>query len=279
MMRRGRLLVSLACLLAVGSACSAGSDDPDPTPAPPDVTLSFTQLLPDEGTNKGLLRVVNESADPLPVTEAGLRWSGYGEFLDPQDSTLAPGQTLDLHVLLPPARCEEGDEPIVGVVRTPTAEVAQPLTSSGQEFLHHLWLRGCQADLVHDNVTITYARDWSIGTAHGEPAAVGSLLLERNDGTEPVTVRSFRGSVLYGAELPAPVVARASAPTTLVPLVILPGNRCDEHARGQATAPFTFRITVDVGDTSTKVLVVPPERVQEIATEVLDRACVQRAAG
>ncbi len=174
--------------------------------------MSFTQLLPDEGTNKGLLRVVNESAEPLPVTEAGLRWSGYGEFLDPQDSTLAPGQTLDLHVLLPPAHCDEGDEPIVGVVRTPTAEVAQPLTSSGQEFLHHLWQRGCEADLVQDNVSISYADDWHIGTAHGEPAAFGSLLLERNDGTEPVTVRSFRGSVLYGAELPAPVVARPSAP-------------------------------------------------------------------
>jgi hypothetical protein len=279
-MRRGRLLLPLACLLVVASACSGDADDSGPSSAPPpEVSLSFTQLLPDEGTNKGLLRVVNESADPLPVTEAGLRWSGYGEFLDPQDSTLAPGQTLDLHVLLPPARCDEGDEPIVGVVRTPTDEVAEPLTSSGQEFLHHLWLRGCEADLVHDNVTISYARDWTIGTAHGEPAAYGSLLLERNDGTEPVTVRSFRGSVLYGAELPAPVVADPSAPTTNVPLVILPGNRCDEHARGQATAPFTFRITVDVGDTSTKVLVVPPIRVQELAGEVLDRACLQRAAG
>ncbi len=278
-MRPGRLLLWLACLLAVTSACSGDSEQPGPSPPPPDVTLSFTQLLPDEGTNKGLLRVVNESADPLPVTEAGLRWSGYGEFLDPQDSTLAPGQTLDLHVLLPPARCDQGDEPIVGVVRTPTDEVAQRLTSSSQEFLRHLWLRGCQADLVHDNVSISYARDWSIGTAHGEPAAYGSLLLERNDGDEPVTVRSFSGSVLYGAELPDPVVARPSAPTTLVPLVILAGGRCDVHARGQATAPFTFRITVDVGDTSTKVLVPPPLRVQELATEILDRACVQRAAG
>jgi hypothetical protein len=275
--RRG-LLLPVACLLVAGSACSGGSDDSDGAPAAPQVTLSFTQLLPDEGTNKGLLRVVNESDDPLPVTAAGLRWSGYGEFVDPQDSTLAPGQTLDLHVLLPPARCDEGDEPIAGIVRTPTAEVSQPLTSSGQEFLHHLWLRGCQADLVHDQVSISYADDWTIGTARGEPAALGSLLLERNDGTESVTVRSFRGSVLYAAELPDPVVARPSAPTTLVPLVILPGNRCDEHARGQATAPFTFRITVDVGDTSTKVLVPPPVRVQRLATEVLDRACVQRSA-
>ena len=63
-----------------------------------------------------------------------------------------------------------------------------------------------------------------------------------------------------------------------MPLAILPGNRCDEHARGQATAPFTFRITVTVADTFTRVLVPPPLRVQELATEALDRACIQRAA-
>ena len=97
------------------------------------------------------------------MTGAGLRWSGYGEFVDPQDSTLAPGQTLDLHVLLPAARCDQGEEPIEGVVRTPTTEVSQELTASGQEFLRHLWLRGCQADLVRSQVSISYADDWHLG--------------------------------------------------------------------------------------------------------------------
>ena len=54
------------------------------------------------------------------MTGAGLSWSGYGEFVDPQDSTLAPGQTLDLHVLLPPAHCDQGAEPIDG--RRPHAD-------------------------------------------------------------------------------------------------------------------------------------------------------------
>ncbi len=277
MTRTGRLLAALVGLLAVSSGCS-GSDDPAPSSPPPEVTLSFTQLLPDEGTRKALLRVVNESDEPLPVTGAGLSWSGYGEFVDPQDSTLAPGQTLDLHVLLPPAQCDQGEEPIDGVVRTPTTEVSQELTASGQEFLRHLWLRGCQADLVRSQVSISYADDWHLGVAEGEPAALGSLLLERNEGQEALTVRSARGSVLYDAELDAPVVARPSVESTLVPLAILPGNRCDEHARGQATAPFTFRITVTVADTFTRVLVPPPVRVQALATEALDRACIQRAA-
>lgn len=280
MIGTARLLL-IACVLALGGACSHAADEPGPEPAAaePAVTLSFTQLLPDEGTRKGLLRVVNDADEPLPVTAAGLRWSGYGEFVDPQDSTLAPGQTLDLHVLLPPAQCDEGDEPVVGVVRTPTAEVAQPLTSSGQEFLRHLWLRGCQADLVHDQVSISYADDWGLGTSGGEPAAIGSLLLRRNADAEDVTVLSGRGSVLYDLEVPDPVVARQAEPRTLVPTAILPGNRCDEHARGQATAPFTFRITVSVADTTTPVLVIPPPRVQALAAEALDLACEQRATG
>jgi hypothetical protein len=240
------------------------------------VELAFTQLLVNEGTRKGLLRVENQSGDDLPVTGAGLRWSGYGDFVDEQDATLAPGQTIDLQVLLPRARCRQGDEPIVGIVRTPTTEVAQPLTANGQRFLRHLWRRGCEADLVHRQVAISYADDWHIGRVNGYPAALGSLLLTRGEDDLPVTVQSFRGSVLYDAHLPAPVTATPSAPTTFVPIQVLPGNRCDLHARGQATAPYTFRITVTVGDAAADVLVPPPLRVQELASEALDRACKLR---
>lgn len=271
--------LALLCALGVGAACSDGSEpSPSPAAAKHSVSLSFTQLLPNEGTGKALLRVANEGEEPLVVTGAGLRWSGYGEFVDHQDSTIAPGRTLDLRVLLPPARCDEGRGPVVGVVQTPTSVVAQPLTPSGQQFVRHLWLRGCQTDLVHQEVSISYARDWHLGERGGEPAAEGSLLLERNAGAEPLAVVSGRGSVLYDLVLAERVVARPSEPETLVPLAIMPGNRCDEHARGQATAPFTFRVTVVVDGTRVPVLVLPPTRVQALATEALDRACAQRAS-
>lgn len=273
-----RLILGAALLVASGGlgACTDDSPSDPPDDATPRVDLAFTQLLPDEGTRDALLRVENQSGADLPVTGAGLRWSGYGEFVDPQDATLAPGQTIDLQVRLPPARCDDGDEPITGIVRTTTTEIVQPLNANGQRFLRHLWQRRCEADLVRRQVTISYADDWRVGTAHGQPAALGSLLLTRGSGDLPVTVRSFRGSVLYDADLPAPVTAAPSEPTTLVPLEVLPGNRCDLHARGQATAPYTFRIAVSVGDTKTNVLVPPPVRVQELASEALDRACELR---
>ena len=119
------LLAGLPAGLPVGG-CS-GDDRPEPPRTPPAVTFSFAQWLPDEGTDRALLRVTNDSEEPPPVTGAGLRWSGYGDFVDPQDSTLDPGQTLDLRVVLPAGRCSEGQEPIAGVVATPSGDDPEPL--------------------------------------------------------------------------------------------------------------------------------------------------------
>lgn len=267
--------MSLVAALLVG--CSAQTPEGG---SRIDVELSFTQLLPDEGTPKGLLRVVNQADEPLAVTGAGLRWSGYGpEFTRAQDATLAPGQTLDLHVLLPDARCEEGDEPISGVVSTAAETLVQPLTASGQEFLRRLWLRGCQDQLVKRNVAISYAPGWHIDPA-GE-SLDGALLLERQVRREPVTVTYGRGSVLYDVVLSRQVTLDGTQPRVLVPMSIRPGNRCDEHAIGQATAPFTFRIGVRVGEgggaTDTNVLVPPPLSVQEQANRMLLASCARKA--
>ena len=144
--------------------------------------------------------------------------------------------------------------------------MTQELTTSGQEFLRHLWLRGCQADLVRSQVSISYADDWHLGAAEGEPAALGSLLLERNEragGADRPLGPAAACSTTQSSD--APVIARPSVESTLVPLAILPGNRCDEHARGQATAPFTFRITLSVADTTTRML-SRHLRVQVLAT-------------
>lgn len=283
-MRRRPQRELIACLLAglpaglLVGGCS-GDDRPEPPRTPPAVTFSFAQWLPDEGTDRALLRVTNDSEEPLPVTGAGLRWSGYGDFVDPQDSTLDPGQTLDLRVVLPAGRCSEGQEPIAGVVATPSGEVSEELTENAQQFLRHLWQRRCEAELVHDQVAISYGDDWRLQTRSRGSFVTGSLLLERQDGREPVAALGASGSVLYDVVLDRPVVAAPDRPVTRVRLRILPGTRCDEHARGQATAPYTFRVTLRVAGTTTPVLVPPPPRVQVLATVALDRTCRQRATG
>lgn len=276
---RLRAPVLAATLVVSAVGCTPGA--PPVEPGPPDaaavsVELSFTQLLPDEGTPKGLLRVVNTGEQPLPVTGAGLDWSGYGPaFLREQDSTLRPGQTLDLHVLLPAAACDEGSEPVQGVVETPDTTVRVQLSDDGERFLRHLWERGCLADLLADQVDVSYADGWTLDRE--SEAVVGDLLLERSGGDLSVSVTSARGSVLYDVALPAHVTSRLEDETVRVPLRILPGNRCDEHAIGQATAPFTFRIGVRIGDdVSTKLLIPPPPRVQAQTTRMLRLSCARR---
>jgi hypothetical protein len=272
-----RIAVGGALLLAVVSGCASGSGDGSTDVQVVSVQLGFTQLLPDEGTRKGLLRVVNTGDEPLSVTGAGLEWSGYGErFTRPQDDTLAPGQTLDLHVLLPRADCDAGDEPISGVVVTEDATRVQPLTGSGQEFLRRLWLRGCQDRLLEENVRIRYAPGWTLDLRR--ESVDGTLELARAGGPEPVTVTYGRGSVLYDVELPHPVTSTPDRDRVLVPMSIRPGNRCDEHAIGQATAPFTFRVGVRIGrddPVDTNVLVPPPLPVQRQATRMLLASCAR----
>jgi hypothetical protein len=269
----------VVALLVALAACS-GTEGAPQEESGIEVSLGFTQLLPDEGTPKGLLRVVNEGDEPLAVTGAGLRWSGYGpEFTREQDATIAPGQTLDLRVLLPDARCDKGKEPILGVVSTAEETQVQPLTESGQQFLRRLWLRGCRDALVAENVKIAYAPGWRI--APGDESLDGTLRLTRQEGSEPVTVVNADGSVLYDLVLPREVTLAADASRVDAPLSIRPGNRCDEHAIGQATAPFTFRIGVRVGDgpgaTETLVLVTPPVKIQKQAGRMLLGYCERKA--
>ena len=112
--RRPRpLTLGLVAVLLVTGCTRGALDDGEPAARrDPDLTLSFTQLLPDEGTERGLLRVVNQAADPLHVTGIGLDWSGYGPaFAEAKDVTILPGRTMDLRLTLPAPRC--GTQPIL----------------------------------------------------------------------------------------------------------------------------------------------------------------------
>ena len=108
-------------------------------------------------------------------------------------------------------------------------------------------------------------------------------MLTRQGGTEPVEVTAADGTVLYDLGVRTPVAVPASQPEVDVRAAILPGNRCDEHARGQATAPWTLALTLRVGEGAdardARVLVEPPAPVRQLATRALDEACVLRGDG
>lgn len=284
---RGRAVLAAVLASALLGSCST-TPVGQPEPERPQVELGFTQLLPDEGTRRALLRVENVSDRPVSVSAAGLQWSGYGTFTTPQDATLAAGQTLDLRVLLPAPDCaadDNLDEDVRGIVVTADSETIQPLGASGQVFVRRLHATWCAERLLAANVAIDYGDDWRIVDVgrDGEPAAVGSLVLVRRGGTDPVVVTAADGTVLYDLVVRTPVHVPRTRPEVVVRAAILPGNRCDEHARGQATAPWTLALSLRVGEGTdvrdARVLVEPPAPVRQLATRALDRACELRGDG
>ncbi len=274
-MRCGRTLLVLTALLAGGCSADEPAEQDGP---PPEVSISVTQLLPDEGTSKALLRVTNEGDSPLRVTGTGLDWSGYGEkFVRPQDDELAAGQTLDLRTLLPDEVCDAGDEPVVAVLETGRGPVSQPLTASGEVYLRRLWEKRCFTQTLADQVKISYAPGWVIDEQR--EALDGDLLLRRQGGDLVVAVTGAAGSVLHDLAVRRPVESTPDQPVTRVPLSITPGNRCDEHAIGQATAPFTFQALMNIdGGPDQAVFVVPPVAIQKQASALLKLHC-ERLAG
>jgi len=272
-----RLVVaSLApALLVLVAACDASSTSGDADPPEVSVRLGFTQLLPKAGTRDAMLRVVNTGEKDLFVTGAGLAWSGYGaEFSAPQDIVIPAGDTRDLRLRLPPPRCGDVDAQVRATVSVAGGSVTQRLTRYGEVFVRRLWERQCGERLVRRTVQVEYGDRWTQAGPRSAPVAAGTIRLTRVGGSEDVEVTSVDGSVLHGLRLPAPAALLGDAASVELPLHVVPGNRCDEHARGQATAPYDFLLQLRIGDV-TEVTVAPevPLVVQEAATRALDRSC------
>ena len=270
-----RLAAAAAAALTVAACSSGAGPTPGRTGPEPSLTLSFTQLRPYEGTERGLLRVQNDADEPLAITGIGLDWPGYGPaFREDKQVTLGAGRTMTLKLTLPEPVCAETDVPIAATVETERRTVHQPLSASGQQYLRHLWEKQCWARFVAERLEIAYDEAWSQRGPDADPRALGSLRLTRVAGDESVELLGVQGSVLYGLELTGATRLGPGEEVLAAPVAILPGNRCDEHARGQATAPFTFRLTLRIGDAPPgKVLIAPPPSGQAAATTVLDRAC------
>src|SRR5687767_2911763 len=133
-----RALAAVAALTVL-SACTA-TPSPAPEPARPDVDLSFTQLLPEEGTRHALLRVINPGPRSVEVTAVGIDWGGYGNVLQPTDGhkEIRPDAQLMLRLELPPPRCSPpGDRPagpVRGRLTIDGVDIEQQLTSPAQVY-------------------------------------------------------------------------------------------------------------------------------------------------
>lgn len=255
------------------SSCSADGDSEPAVSAQPQLALAVTQLLPRQGTRQVLLRVTNGSADPLTITGVGMRWGGYGgRFLRTEEAEVPADGTLDVSMTVPPERCRDGADRPLGLVRTPDGLVEQPLTVSGEDYLRQMWERRCFEQALDSQLAVSYGDRWVLD--RDRMVLDGRLEVERLTTGDPVTFTRAIGSVLHRVELPRPVMVPQSAAGARVPVQIRPGNRCDEHAIGQATAPFTFRYGVEIGDAAEQVLqLVPPPALQGRINALLRLHC------
>ena len=276
-------LVAGACALAAAltavGACTAGPDRRTGSDGGAHgalrLRLSFGQLSSHVGAPQGLLRVVNDTAAPVQVTGVGLDWAGYGDrFVQAKDSTVPPRGTVDFVLDLPQPRCAGvAGAAVLGVVEVDGEVLRAELEESGRTLLTHKHELACEEQHVLRRVDVAYDDTWRI-VGHGPGAAVlGHLRMDRRSGAKPVRLVGAEGSVLYDLELPGPSVLPAGAARVDVPVRVLPGNRCDEHAIGQATAPFAFRFRVRVDGRTLKLPLAPPPDVQAKITALLARAC------
>ncbi|QIK67464.1 hypothetical protein G7072_14925 [Nocardioides sp. HDW12B] len=267
-------LVLVVLLTSAGCTTQEASDETSAVRAPR-LTLGLTQLIPEEGTDQALLRVTNDGDEPLLVTAVGLDWAGYGPaFAVPNDATVAPGQTLDLRTTLPEPVCDDrSPEPAAGVLDTSTGRVVVPLKDLSQDYLRRLWRTQCDARLVAEALSVDFEGGWSQEGVGDDASTASTLVLTRRSGDEPLEVRRVDGSVLYDLALDAPLRVAPGEAGGRTTVRILPGNRCDEHARGQATAPFDFELGLVVGDRRVTVPFPVSTATSNAAQTMLDRVC------
>lgn len=272
--RHAATVLTVAALLLSGCR----QQEPVPTGPAPAASLGFTQLLPQEGTRHALLRVTNTGSGDLVVESVAVEWPGYaGGEPSPADPTIPAGATLDLQLDLPDPTCEPGDAAPVGIVTTSTGTIREELEATGATYLRRLWRTQCDAELVESAVALSSSTRWQVVGEGVDARALGDLVLRRREGDAPVEVTDVDGSVLHGLRLPGATTLETGATVVRVPLEITPGNRCDEHARGQATAPFDFLMQLRIGtDRPVAHPVEVPLAAMDAATEALDVACAAR---
>lgn len=276
MERRGVRVAAVAVALLVLGGCAGDSRSPE-EPAP-SIELSFTQLLPEEGTNRALLRVINHEPRAITVTAVGLDWPGYGAAREETGEKVVPlDSELMLRLELPQPVCtthgRAPDDAVRGVVRVDGHDLTQPLTGPAQDYVRRLWRTQCDQELLDRSLRVAYAGDHEQSAGPGADLVRTSLVLTRVSGDQPVRVVSPRGSVLYDVRLTGRTSLPRDAESVRVGLEILPGNRCDEHAIGQATAPYDFSIVLRVGSRGIRHAISPPLPIQNAASEMLLRHC------
>jgi len=265
---------SLAGLLILVLAGCSAAGPPQESPATPSVTLSFIQNRVDEGTPRAQLRVINHEKRALTPTGLGLDWSGYGgPFRQDYETTIAPGQTLDLRIILPEPSCTDGSEPVRGIVEFRSTTVRAQLDAFGQDVLRQVWQRACDEQYVEDRVGIRIDDKWRTAGNGRASYMRGRIDLTRRDGAEEILLPRVHGSVLFDLRLVGAAVLEPEAKQGSYVIELRP-SRCDDHVLAESSHSFVWSAEVQADEARPRRVVLTPSlATQKQGYALVDRAC------
>lgn len=264
-MPRSWWTVAVVLVTAVGCAGTATSErGPSSSPgrssvvvtppAPePDIHLSLIQQGVDEGSPRVRVRVENVTDRDLSVRDVGLNWPGYGRTTSSSPYLVGAGAImLESHT------------------------VRRAVDDMGVRFAQRWWRTRSALRRVRSAARLSYGGPWRVTGAGHQARLETSLRVVRRAGAPRLTLAATQGTVLFDLELyGAPSLAPEQEFGEL-PLAVTPG-RCDEHARSQASQPFTFRLNLQLDDDPQllPVVVRPGAAQQRSLLDFLDKACAQ----
>jgi hypothetical protein len=274
--------VVLAALALLLTGCSAtvppGSGTAEPSSALPDgVEVTLVQLRADVAPRQAQVQIVNGTDAALEVGAVRVedpRLAGPAERVVPGDSRIAPGQTLDVRVQLPPVACDVPDDATPTVaLELDGGDVAVPVVDT-LGFLPPLHARECLAE------NLATVADLELTAFTPAPAGqLGSVVLSvvptGAAGTVHLGAVDSTPLLMYVPDAPAsphPLdvdVTPASAPVEIaIPLV---PQRCDPHVVQEDKRGTIFTIDVAVDGVAGEIdLAAPPEMKARMLTWVAD---------
>ncbi len=253
----------MAGLVLIGillSGCVAPEEPPAPGDRlPPGIGVDLYQSRIDYAEHKFEIAVANGADLPFEVLSAAFSSPTFHPAVEyaRAPTTVRPGTTTDLRILLPPADCGAAPGAPVVTLRYSFDGAAgeariSPLDRMGQ--LSMVAAEDCRDEVVAEVASIAAAPEFTPTTIDGRPAALLDFVAAPTGRGGTLTIDNVRGSPLLSLRDPESGVVGETVPLGLdvgaatepvaFTLILVPA-RCDPHVvlEDKRGTFFTFTVT------------------------------------
>jgi hypothetical protein len=254
----------------VAASTDSAPDGPATTSVSPTAIAGLTAILEqyreDEILNLLQVKASNRSTSSVDVLDLRLDWAGItGNDPVARGVLVSPGQRVDIPINAGRAVCSDPPGADEQPPPTPAAAVGHasidggppvlisiPITDSGK-ILPKIFPLSCRDQRVQWAAKVSFGTTWTrTTTSDGAPAVRGTVEMQRNHSTEPITLVRLNGSVLLrlvdlSPSSPAAVLD-AGQDSLTVPILIEQSGRCESHALAESKKTYLIVLDVGIGD-------------------------------